>query len=125
MSASRDRAAALIEPMLPASWRGRITAQTVQSIGVLAAPSVFISYTSINHDAMPAGVMLDSFDVVLLSDLTDYGKAEDELDEMIRPFIRALDADPGVYWTSADKKKYDDYLGWLVVIQIPINAHEE
>lgn len=122
---ARQRAADLITPMLPDDWRGRVTAQTVESIGTLSAPSVFISFTSITHEGMPAGAMIDSFDVVLLSDHTDYAKAEDALDEAIRPFVRALDASPHVAWAGADKKKYGDYLGWVVVIQIPVNAHQE
>ncbi|KQR86831.1 hypothetical protein ASF96_10990 [Microbacterium sp. Leaf179] len=111
--------------MLPEGWRGRVTAQTVESIGTLSAPSVFISFTAIGHDGMPPGAMLDSFDVALLSDHTDFAKAEDALDEAIRPFVRALDASPQVAWSGADKKKIGDYLAWVVSIQIPINAHQE
>ena len=125
MSGSRERVAALITPMLPTGWRDRVTAATVESIGTLSAPSVFISYTAISHDGMPPGVMLDTFDVVLLSDHQDFAKAEDALDDAIRPFIRAVDASPDVSWTTAEKKKYGDYLGWGVVLQIPVNAHQE
>lgn len=123
MSSSRQRVADIIRPMLPAGWS--ITAQTVATVGILAAPAVFIDYTSITHDGMPAGSMIDGFEVALLSHLKDYGKAEDVLDSVVRTFVRALDASDTIAWSRSDKRSIGDYLAWIVTVQLPVNAHQE
>jgi hypothetical protein len=123
MSSSRQRVADIIRPMLPEGWA--ITAQTVATIPTLSAPAVFIDYTSITHDGMPAGSMVDGFEVALLSHLKDYGKAEDAIDPVVRSFVRALDASDEIAWSRSDKRNISDYLAWVVTVQLPVNAHQE
>ena len=125
MSSSRQRVADIITPMLPEAWRTRVTAQTVATIGTLSAPSVFIDYTSITKDQMPQGVMVDGFEIALLSPLKDYAKAEDELDQAVRTLTRALDTSTEIAWGRADKRNISDYLAWVVTVQLPVNAHQE
>lgn len=123
MSSSRQRVADIIRPMLPEGWP--IIAQTVGTIATLSAPAVFIDYTSITHDGMPAGAMVDGFEVALLSHLKDYGKAEDVLDAVVRTFVRGLDASDQIAWGRAEKRNISDYLAWVVPVQLPVNAHQE
>lgn len=123
MSSSRQRVADIIRPMLPEGCM--VTAQTVANIPTLSSVAVFIDYTSITHDGMPAGAMLDGFEVAILSNLKDYGKAEDSLDAIVRSFVRSLDASDQIVWTGANKRNIADYLGWVVGVQLPVNAHQE
>jgi hypothetical protein len=125
MSSSRDRLAALIEPMLPDAWK-RIEAHTVKTIVSLSRPTVYIDYTSITHAGMPEGQLIDGFDIALISDLTDYAKAEDALDSAVRPFVRALDASPDIAWSAANKRAFaETYLGWVVTVQLLTPSTEE
>lgn len=126
MSANaRTRLADLIAPMLPESFRGRVNAYTVKAIGTLAADAVFIDYTKISHDGMPQGAMLDSFEVALVSPLTDYTKAEDALDPAVREFLRAIDPSAEIAWIDAEKRSLGDYLAWIVTVSFPTAAHQE
>lgn len=111
--------------MLPERFRGRVNAYTVRSIGTLSAPSVFIDYTKITHDGMPQGAMLDSFDIALVSPLTDFAKAEDELDPAVRAFVRAIDPAPDLAWSETNKRELGDYLAWIVTVSFPTAAHQE
>lgn len=119
MSSSRQRLAALIEPMLPEKWR-RIEAVTVKSLGTLDGPRVFIDYITIGNDGVPPGQLIDGFEVALVSNLTDYAKAEDELDAAAQQFVRALDTDSEVMWSGAVKRPFgqQQYLGWIVTVQL-------
>lgn len=119
MSSSRARLAAIITPMLPTVWRRRVTDTTVKSIGTLAAPSVFIDFTTMTHDGMPPGQLVDGFEIALVSHLTDYAKAEDDLDSATRTLVRAIDASDEVAWSTALKREFaDKYLGWVVTVQL-------
>lgn len=125
MPSSRDRLVTILTPMLPAPFV-TVRRNTVRKLDTLAAPVVLIDYTAITHDGMPAGTMVDSFDVALVSHLTDYAKAEDLLDPAVRAFTRALDASTEIAWVRADKRQLEDrYLSWIVTVQLPSNAHQE
>lgn len=125
MSSSRQRVAEIITPLLPEAWRGRVIAQTVATVGTLPGRSVFIDYTSITHDGMPAGSMVDGFEIALISHHKDYAKAEDDLDPAVRAFVRGLDASDQIAWGRAEKRAIADYLAWVVPVQLPVNAHQE
>lgn len=124
-SNARTRLAAIITPMLPEKFRANVRAQTVANIGTLDGPAVFVDYTKITHDGMPQGAMLDSFDVALVSSLTDYGMAEDELDPAVRAFVRAIDPAPNLAWSESNKRQLGDYLSWVVTVSFPTAAHQE
>lgn len=119
MSSSRKRLAAIIEPMLPEKWR-RIEAVTVKNLGTLDGPRVFIDYTTIGNDGVPPGQLVDGFEVSLISHLTDYAKAEDELDDAAQQFVRALDTSSEIAWSGAVKRPFgqQQYLGWMVTVQL-------
>lgn len=123
MSASRDRLAELLEPMLPDAWRRRIERYTVKSFGTLPGPSVFIDYIGMSHAGAPAGMFLDQFEIALISDLTDYAKAEDAIDEAAQHLVRQLDPSTEIVWSAATKRAFGDYLGWVVTVQL-INNQE-
>lgn len=116
---SRARCAEVITPLLPEKWQRRVNTHTVATIGTLAGPSVFIDYVAISHDGMPPGQLIDEFEIGLVSHLTDYALAEDELDETAKAFVRAIDPRSDIAWTGAAKKKIaDKYLGWVVTVQL-------
>ncbi len=125
MSSSRDRLGAIVTPLLPEKWRGRIESHTVRTIGTLSAPAVFIDYVRISHEQMPPGQLIDGFEVALISNLTDYSKAEDDLDDAARQFVREIDASSEISWSTADKRAFGDYLGWAVVVQLLTPSTEE
>lgn len=111
--------------MLPAPFV-TVRRTTVRKLDTLAAPVVLINYTAITHDGMPAGTMIDTFDVALVSHLTDYAKAEDQLDLAVRALTRSLDASTEIAWSRADKREIEDrYLSWIITVQLPSNAHQE
>ncbi len=123
MSSSRERLAEIIEPMLPPAWARKIETHTVKTIGTLSADAVFIDYLTMDHAGMPAGQLLDGFEVALVSRLTDYEKAEDALDPVAQSFVRALDQSSDVIWTGARKaglggQNNDAYLGWIFTVQM-------
>lgn len=120
MSTSRARLAAILRPMLPAKWH-RIEKVTVKSLGTLDGPRVFIDYTTISHDGVPAGQLVDGFEVALISNLTDFARAEDDLDAAAQQLVRRIDASSEVAWSTADKRGFGDphkYLGWVVSVQL-------
>lgn len=125
MSSSRDRCAAIITPMLPVAWRARITKNTVKTLGTLSAPSVFIDFTTMTHDGMPPGQLVDGLEIALISHLRDYAKAEDALDAAARTFVRALDASTEIAWSTATKRSFGDYLGWAIAVQLLTPITEE
>jgi len=117
MSSSRDRLAEIITPMLPDDWR-RIERHTVRAIGTLSAPTVFIDFMTMSHAGMPAGSLVDGFEVTLVSHLTDYAKAEDEIDEAAKHLVKHLDPSGRVAWSTARKASFGDYLGWTIDVQL-------
>ncbi|WP_460776017.1 hypothetical protein [Microbacterium sp. GXF7504] len=118
MSTDRDRLASIVRPMLPEAWRGRIEKHTVRALGTLSAPSVFLDFTTITHDGMPPGAVVDEFEVALVHPSTDYAKAEDDLDTTVRVLIDNLDDAPAVAWSRAEKRGIADYLAWVVTVQL-------
>ncbi|TFV82040.1 hypothetical protein E4V99_13990 [Microbacterium sp. dk485] len=125
MSSSRERLAALIEPMLPEAWRGRIEKYTVRNIGTLSQPAVFIDYTTMSHEQMPAGALIDGHEIALVSHLTDYAKAEDDLDPTARTLVRGLDTSVEVAWSRAEKRGVGDYLAWIITVQLISTEEQE
>jgi hypothetical protein len=130
MSSSRDRLADIIRPLLPEGWRD-IETHTVKSIPNLSKPKVYIDFTAIgtawNNQPVPAGAMIDSFEIALVSHLTDYSMAEDALDPAARAFLRKLDPLEEISWTNADKRALGDqrYLGWVVTVQLITTEQQE
>ena len=113
----RTRILAEITPALPARWDKK--PYTVRSVTTLAKPSVFLDYTSINHDGMPPGQVFDGYEVSLVSAHTDYEKAERELDPIARAVIAVLDASNDLAWSTAVKRAVsnDTYLAWIITVQ--------
>ncbi|MDY0827545.1 hypothetical protein SK224_00225 [Microbacterium sp. BG28] len=126
MSSSRDRLSGIITPLLPEAWR-KVEKFTVKNLGTLSGPRVFIDYTSISHEGMPPGQLVDGFEVALISHLKDYAKAEDALDDAVRAFVRNLDVSNDIAWSTATKRAFGDadYLGWTVIVQLLTPSTEE
>ena len=111
----RQRILDAISPALPARWRKE--PYTVRAVGTLAKPTVFLDYSSINHDGMPAGQVFDGYEVALVSAHQDYVKAEKEIDPVARAVIAGLDAATDLAWSTAQKRGVGDYLAWFITVQ--------
>lgn len=111
----RTRILAEITPALPARWTPH--PYTVRAVGTLDKPAVFLDYTSISHDGMPPGQVFDGYQVALVSNLTDYEKAERQIDPVARAVIAVLDASTDLAWSGAEKRSIGDYLAWIITVQ--------
>lgn len=111
----RKRILDAIAPALPAGWGTE--KYTVRSIDKLARPTVFLDYTTINHDGMPPGQIFDGYEVSLVSAHDDYTKAEAQIDPIVRAVISILDAAPDLSWSGATKRAVSGYLAWIITVQ--------
>lgn len=113
----RARILAALTPALPARWDKKT--YTVRAVGKLAKPSLFIDYTSINHEGMPPGQVFDGYEIALVSAHEDYTKAEQEIDPIARAVITVLDAATDLSWSTANKRALvnDTYLAWIITVQ--------
>lgn len=115
---SRARVAEIIRTYLPPAADWKIEEHTVRALGTLSRTSVFIDYQRIGPLLETPDDLVDGFEVAVVSHRQDYAAAEDEIDPLVRGFVRALDAAGDVSWTGADKRAFGDYLGWIIQVQL-------
>lgn len=118
MSSSRDRVEEIIRTYLPPAADWKIEKHTVRTVGTLSRTSIFIDYQTIGPLTETPDDLVDGFDLAIVSHRQDYSAAEDELDPLVRAFVRALDAATDVSWTGATKQAIGDYLAWVIQIQL-------
>lgn len=113
----REWLAGQIRDEVPDTWD--VKAGLVSKVGTIARPTVYLEYTSIDPTGLPAGAATVGVDVIVVSPLTDVGKAEDDVDELVLDLVLALDHTMATtaHLTWRDKpaaKNYDfnPYLGW-------------
>ena len=94
----RQRLVDLVAPALPNGWDQR--PYTVRVVGKLAKPTMFVDYTGISHDGMPAGQVFDEYDLTFVSHFEDYIKAEEAIDPVARAVIRVLDGATEGSWST-------------------------
>lgn len=111
----RKRILDAIMPALPDGWGTE--KYTVRSVDRLARPTVFLDYTTINHDGMPPGQVFDGYEVSLVSAHADYTKAEEQIDPIARAVIRILDDSTDLSWGNASKREVSGYLAWIITVQ--------
>lgn len=111
----RARLLDAIAPAIPPGWDKK--RYTVRAVGTLARSAIFIDYTTISHEGMPPGQVFDTYEVAIVSSLTDYEKAEQQIDPVARALITLLDASTTYSWSTAEKRAAGDYLAWIIPVQ--------
>jgi hypothetical protein len=112
----RAQVAAFLEPLIPERWD--VKPYTVKSIGTLSVPTLFIEHTAIDPlPAAPVGNVQNTVVLTILSNLTDYAQAEDDIDPGVLTLITALDGHDQLGFVRAEKNAViDTYLGWAVTV---------
>lgn len=118
-SSVREQVAALIQPLITGN-RWSVKPHTVKQLTTISRPTVFIEHTGIDPlPTAPVGRVDNQCVVTIVSQLTDYQKAEDALDVKVIHLINALDGSDHLEWLNARKVEIaDTYLGWAITLTL-------
>lgn len=94
-----------LKPLLPSSWK-LVAYQT--NLDSISQPVVVLKLEEVQrHPAAPQGARLITYTLTIIEPKTAPGPADDSLDTNLVLLLEAIDATPGLNWSSAKRVATD------------------
>jgi len=116
----RQELADLLKPILPKGW---VIVPNERAVEGTSHPVLRLSQQSLErHPQAPMGAHLVTFMATVIIPGADYVRSEDVLDDAVNAFLFAVDSLPGgsVAWGTADKKFFEDALGYEISLTVTV-----
>jgi hypothetical protein len=115
ISGVRTALAARLRPALPSTWK--IEPALKEPPPEFLRPLLVFEFTRIdaaaNGEPLPPGTAAAGIDLILGTPQTTEGPAEDDVDELALTLVKVVDAQPDIFWSSAEKQRLVESGQWL------------
>lgn len=105
----RDALHDRLRPLVP--WEWKIEKALREPPQEFLSPLVVFSFTRLDGTAegtpLPRGTAAAGVDLILASPKTNEGKGEDDVDQLALTLVQAIDAQPDLFWSNAEKQRLE------------------